>query len=387
MLQHFPLIWKNSVRNKRRSLLTIVSIAASLCLLAVLGVLYHVFFLADAAPEQAQRLIVRNKVSLTNPLPLSYREKIKQVPGVAEVMIYQWFGGTYIDPSNFFARAAIEPEKLLNVYSEYKVPDDQWKAFVADRSGCLLGRKTAERYNLKIGDRVPLIGDIFPVNLTFTVRAIYDAYRDNENLLFHFEYLNESMRTSGQIGRSDLVGTYVIRMTGPEHAASISRAIDDMFRNAPLPTKTETERAFEVSFLAFIGNVKLFMMVISAAITFTILLVAANTMAMSVRERLREVGVLKTLGFTQGGVLSILMGEAIVISLLGGGIGLGLAGLLCRGLSGLPSTFVDMTRFTLTPAVAAGCMAVALVIGVVSSFVPAWNASRRNILEALRVTD
>jgi putative ABC transport system permease protein len=384
---HASLIWRNSVRNKRRSLLTIVSIAASLCLLGVMGVLYHVFFLADAAPEQALRLIVRNKVSLANPMPISYRQKIEQVPGVTDVMVFQWFGGVYKDPQNFFGRFAVEADKLGRVFTEYKVDPDQYQAFVRDRTGCLLGRKTADRYGIKLGDRVPIIGDIFPVTLTFTVRGIYDATRDNENLYFHWDYLNESISGVGQGRRMDMISTFSLRMARPEDAASIARTIDDMFRNSPLPTKTETERAFELSFLAFIGNVKVFLGAICAAITFTILLVSANTMAMSVRERIREVGILKTIGFTQGAILWLLVGEAIVIALVGGLIGIGLTAALCGVLRGMPSVFVDTTRFVLTPPVALGVLAASLLIGAASSFAPAWGASRRDIISALRVTD
>ena len=387
MLQHLPLIWKNSVRNKRRSILTIVSVAASLCLLGVLGAMYQAMFLSESAPEQALRLIVRNRVSLANPLPVSYQQRIAAVEGVTEVMILQWFGGTYQDPANFFGRMGVEAAKLRRVYPEYKMPDNEFESFLADRTGCVVGRKTANRFGFKVGDRIPLIGDIFPVNLTFTVRSIYDADRDNENLFFHYEYLNESMRAAGSAGRMDSVGTFVLRMARAEDATNIARTVDDMFRNAPRQTKTETERAFELSFLAFLGNVKMFLAVICAAITFTILLVTGNTMAMSVRERTREVGILKTIGFTQEKVLVLLVGEALVIALLGGALGL----LLARGLVSLlrnaPSTAFDASRVGLSPPIIAICLAIAAAIGLVSSFVPAWSASRRNIIDSLRVTD
>jgi len=380
------MILKNSVRNKRRSVLTVLSISASLCLLGFLFALYHSFYFSETTADQAMRLIVRNRVSLANPIPVSYQPKIKQVPGVKEVMIFQWFGGVYKDardPANFFGRFAVEGDKLATVYNEYKIPDDQMKAFLAEQTACVVGRKTAERHKMKIGDRVVIVGDIFPVTLNLTVRAIYDASRDNENLMFHYKYLDEALTSR----RQGMVGVFVVRMERPEDAAAISKSIDDMFRNAPLQTKTETEKAFELSFLAFLGNVKMFFLAICSAVTFTILLVAGNTMAMSVRERVREVGILKTLGFTPGKIMTLLVGESVMISAIGGLIGLGLAHALCAAMRQMPSMFTDMSRIIVPPSVTALCIAVAVAIGVLSCIIPAWTASRRSIVEALRVTD
>jgi putative ABC transport system permease protein len=387
MLRHLSLIFKNTLRNRRRSVLTIVSIAASLCLLTVLMVLAYAMFLAPANPEQALRLLTRNKISLANPIPVSYRERIKTVPGVREVSIFQWFGGTYKDardPANFFGRFAVEPEKLALVYPEYKIPDAERKAFLGDRTGAIVGRKTAIRHNMKVGDRVSIVGDIFPVTLDLTIRGIYDANRDNENLIFHFEYVNQALMGSG---RMDQVGTFSILMDSPDHAARISAAVDNLFRNSPVQTKTETERAFELSFLAFLGNVKLYLAAICSAVVFTILLVAGNTMAMSVRERTREVGVLKTIGFTPGGILSLLLGESVLISLIGGLIGVGFAYGLCEILRSGPSTFADVSRFRLSPEIVGLSLAAAAFIGLISSLIPAWGASKLSIVDALRFND
>ncbi|MBL8295052.1 MAG: ABC transporter permease, partial [Bryobacterales bacterium] len=328
MLRHLPLIFKNSVRNRRRSLLTILSIAASLCLLGVLAAIYFVFYHSEPTADQALRLIVRNRISLANPLPISYMAQIKQVAGVREAMIFQWFGGTYKDnrdTANFFARFGVEGEKLTTVYPEYRLPAEERQAFLRERTACLVGRKTATRLGFKVGDKIQLKGDIFPVNLDLTVRGIYDSEKDNENLLFHFEYLNEAIPK----GRRDQVANFVIRMERPEDAASIAKQVDDLFRNATNQTKTETEQAFTLSFLAFLGNVKAFLFAICGAVTFTILLVSGNTMAMSVRERVREVGILKTLGFTPGTILFLLVGEAVAIALAGGALGLLLAYGIC----------------------------------------------------------
>jgi putative ABC transport system permease protein len=384
-VKFLPLVFKNSRRNPRRSILTVLSIAASLCLLSVLGAFYHVFFLDPPTEQQALRLVVRNRVSLANPLPLSYKQKIAAVPGVQQVMIFQWFGGTYkdSDPKNFFARFAVDPEPLFSAYPEYRISEDQKQAFLRERTACLVGRKLADRLGFRIGDRIVLQGDIFPVNLELTVRAIYDAPRDNENLLFHFDYLKEAL--PGYRGES--VSTFVIRAASAEEVPRISEAVDAMFRNAPQQTKTETEKSFELSFLAFLGNVKLFLLSISSAITFTILLVSGNTMAMSVRERVREIGVLKTLGFGRGTILGVILSEAVILSLAGGLLGLLLAWGLLGMMREMPSLATDMSRLRLPPIVWGVCLAVALLIGLVSSLVPAWTASRRPIVEALRFTD
>jgi putative ABC transport system permease protein len=386
VLKHLPLIFKSTLRNKRRTVLTILSVALSLSLLGFLLAVYNMFYFEGSSKEQALRLIVRNKVSLANTIPYSYNQQIARVPGVKEVVVFQWFGGTYRDnrdPKNFFGRFAVEPGKIFKVYPDYVVTADERKAFESEQSACVVGRKLAKRFDWKIGDRVTMVGDIFPITVNLTIRGIYDSERDNENLLFHYKYLNESLKG----GLKDQVGVYVLRMEAPEDAPRIAEAVDTMFRNAPQQTKTETERAFELSFLGFLGNVKAFLFSIFAAITFTVLLVSGNTMAMSVRERVKEVGVLKTLGFTQGKILALLLGESVVIAVLGGFIAMGITMALCSVLRNSPSLFADMTRLVTPPWVLASCLLIALTIGFISSLVPALSASRRPILEALRVTD
>jgi putative ABC transport system permease protein len=391
MFRHFSLIFRNCFRNRRRSILTVISIAASLCLLGMLLTIYNTFFFTEATPDQALRLITRNRVSLANPLPLSYQQQIKQTPGVKEVMINQWFGGVYKDsrdPANFFARFAVEADKFATINPEFKLPETERQAFVNDRTGCIVGRKTAMRHNLKPGDRMTITGDIFPVTLDLTVRGVYDGTIDNESLFFHYKYLNESLAATA--GFRDVVGTYLIRMERAEDANAISKMIDDKYRNSTAQTKTETEQAFGLSFLAFLGNVKLILLSICAAVTFTILLVSGNTMAMAVRERVREVGVLKTLGFTNGMVLWLMVSEAIVISLIGGVIGLALTRGLILLLSLMPAFvtfFTDFSQVSVRPSVIIICLLVAGMIGFISSIVPALGASRRSIVEALKFTD
>lgn len=381
MFRYIPLMWKNSLRNRRRSLLTIASVAASLCLLGVLMAIYHALFInEEVSPAQALRLITRNKISLTVVLPRSYGQKIATVPGVQEVMINQWFGGVYKDPKNFFARMAIEPAKMFKMFPEFELPDEQKKAFQRERAACLIGKALADKYNIKLNDHVQLQGDIFPVNLDLIVRGIYSSAENDEALYFDYEYLIQSLPST----RRDFAGTFQILADKPTSVDGIARTIDDMFRNSTIQTKTESERQFQLGFLSLIGNIKAFLLAICSAVTFTILLVSGNTMAMSVRERVKEVGILKTLGFTNGAVLGIILGEAAVISLLGGLIGSLIATVLISGVRNAPVPIAQLKTLTLAPPVALACMGVALAIGVVSAFIPAYNASRTSILDALK---
>ena len=377
---------KNSLRNRRRSVLTVVSIAASFSLLGVLAAMYHAFFFTAGTPDQALRLVIRNRVSLANTLPISYRDRIRKVPGVRAVSVYQYFGGVYKDArdlKNYFARFAVEPAVLLVLHSEYRLPDDQRRAFQRERAACIVGRPLAERHHFKIGDRISITGDIYPVNLDLTVRGIYDAARDNENLYFHYQYLEEALRGA----RGDFIGMFVALVDRPESVARIADEIDEMFSNSPHETKTESERAFELGFLSYVGDVKALLLSVCAALTFTVLLVAANTMAMSVRERVREVGIRKTLGYTPGGVLSLLLGESVLIAEAGGVLGLALAALAVAWIRRMPAVFVDLKALTIPAWVMGSAFLLAAIVGLASSCLPAWGASRRPIVECLRFTD
>jgi putative ABC transport system permease protein len=373
---------KNATRNRRRSVLTVCSVAASLCLLGVLMAIYHAFFFSPPTPEQARRLITRNRISLTNIMPISYRQKIEQVPGVEAVTVNQWFGGVYKEPKNFFARMATEPEHFHKLFPEYKMVEGSIEDWRRDRTGCVIGRDLATRFNLKLGDRMTLVGDIFPVTMEFTIRGIYDYPQDNESMFFTLEYLFESL--PGE--RQDFAGMFSILTDKAENTTRISKAIDELFRNSPVQTRTETEKAFQLGFLSMLGNVKMFLLSICAALTFTILLVTANTMAMSVRERIREIGVLKTLGYTNEAILGIVLGEAAVLSLIGGVVGYLMAQALTFVVRQAPGFIVELKLLTIVPSVAVALLAAAVVIGVGSALVPAWTASRTNILDALRHT-
>lgn len=387
-MKYLPLIVKNSLRNRRRSFLTIASLAISLCLLGVMMALYYALFIGgQPAKEQVRRVVVRHKVSIVFSMPLYYREKIRQVPGVEEVMVWQWFGGVYKDARdqrNFFARLGVEADKLFKVYRDYELPEEQKRAFINDPAGCVVNKALAERHGFKVGDKVLIKGDIFPFDLDLTVRGIYTSSDfDDDSLWFNFKYLENALRNSSRLS----AGAFTILAKTPDDVPAICRTVDEMFANSTAPTKTESEYTFGLSFLSFLGNIKMILMSICAAVTFTILLISANTMAMSVRERVREVGVLRTLGFQKSTILWLILAESALISLVGGALGVLIAQGLCAVVRQGPAILQQTKTLTIEPPVFIALVGVSILIGVASAIVPAWNASRENIIDALRFTD
>ncbi len=316
-------VTKNAFRNKRRSILTVLSIGGSLLLLTFLITIWRGFYDSTPTELSAQRLIVRNKVSLIFNLPSSYRQKIHSTPNVKEVVNEQWFGGQYKDDKqeNQFAQFGTDPQELLKVYPEFKMPADQIEAWQHDRAGAIVDVGLANKFGWKVGDRLNITGKIFPVNLELTIRGIFTPPDPTQSIYFNKDYIDEGFpRLKGS------EGFYAVLADSPESVPKVAEAIDDQFRNADRATKTESEHAFQLGFIGMIGNVKAFIMSICLAVVFTILLVSANTMAMSIRERTREVAVLKTLGFTRNSILGLFIGEAVSLSLIGGL--LGFAGML-----------------------------------------------------------
>jgi len=384
VFRYLPLAFKNSIRNRRRSILTVLSIAVSLCLLGCLIAIYQALFYKDATPGQALRLVSRHRVSLAQPLPSAHENQIRRLPGVKAVSVWNWFGGTYKDsrdPNNFFARFAVEPTPFLMIRTQMEMPEDQRHAFVTDRTACVISSDLAKKLNLKIGDRVTLKGDIYPVDLQLYVRGIFTDPDALNSLFFNREYLRQLL----PVGRRDFEGTFAILADSTDDVPRIAKAVDEMFDNSPYPTKTESEQQFALSFVGFLGNIKLFLLSICGAVTFTILLVSGNTMAMSVRERIKEVGVLKTLGFTNNAILGIIIGEAASIAVIGGIVGVLLASVVTIAVGNFAANFnAQLNGLSVTPLVAVICLAVALLIGIISSFIPAFNAARTNILDSLR---
>jgi putative ABC transport system permease protein len=378
------LIWKNSLRNRRRSVLTIFSIAFSFCLLGVLVALYRALFLAPPTAGQELRVVIHHKVSITQPMPMSYLDKIRKVPGVKAAMVWQWFGGTYKDArdqKNFFARFVVDQDQFFNVRPEILVGEDQRKAFETQRTAAIASSDLAERMNWKIGDHIFLTGDIFPVNPELILVGTFSDPNTSETLFFGQEYLRQMLGTSA---RRDTSLAFQAQVDRAEDVPRVIQTIDDGNVNSTAPTRSESEQAFGLQFISFLGNVKVFLMSIVAAVTFTILLVSGNTMAMSVRERVREVGILKTLGYTPGVILFLVLGEAAVISVLGGAIGLGMASGLAAMIRSGPTFLNQLRTLNVTPAVQLLLLGFALFLGIASSFWPAWSASRTPILESMR---
>ena len=372
---------RNTFRNKRRSLLTMISISFSLLLLTMMICIWRSFYVDQVAPEASRRLIIRDRVSLAFFLPEFYREKIRAVKGINSVVPLTWYGGRYIDdrPEHFFPQMATDPEEYLKVASDKIIADEQVKAWQHDRTGCIADVTLANKYGWKIGDRIPLQANIFPANLDLTLRGIYHRDPPQNALYFNAKYLEESVPWfKGQ------AGWYAAQVDSAEHVAEASREIDEMFHNSPLQTKTESEKAFQLGFVSSLGNVKAFILSICGAVVFAIMLVSANTMAMSVRSRTKEVAVLKTLGFTRQGVLSIFISESVALALAGGVLGIVVAFPVITGLThrfiglGIP---LDMKVNAPTAAIS---MTIALILGIVSGYVPAYRVSRLNIVDALR---
>jgi putative ABC transport system permease protein len=372
-------VTRSAFRNKRRSLLTIASIAFSLLLLSIMLSVWRSFYIDKGAPDSALRIMTRHKVSLANFLPIYYRAKIRAIPGVVHVVPMTWFGGKYIDdkPANFFAQFATDPDEYFDVAADKIMPADQLKAWKADRAGCVVDTVLANKHHWKIGDHIHLQGTIFPVNLDLTVRGIYTIDPPSSNLYFHTKYLEESVDWF-----KDTAGFYFTRVDTPEDMPTVAHAIDDEFHSTPVPTKSESEQAFKLDFIATLGNVKAFILSICGAVVFTMLLVCANTMAMSIRERTREVALLRTLGFTRGRILRLLVGESIAVALIGGVIGVLISTVvivfMARPGIGLP---VSMRMTASTGFVV---ILVAAFVGLVSALVPSYRASHVGIVDGLR---
>jgi len=372
---------RNTFRNKRRSFLTMLSISFSLLLLTLMISIWRTFYIDVGAADSAKRVITRDRVSLAFFLPGYYRDKIRSVPGVVAVAPMTWFGGRYKDdrPENFFAQMATDPDEYLKVASDKIIPPDQVIAWQRDRAGAIVDVTLANKYSWKIGDKITLLGTIFPVNPELTIRGVYHRDPPQNALYFNAKYLEEAIPWfKGQ------AGFYSTQVAQAGDVARVSGVIDDMFHNSPEQTKSESEKAFQLSFVATLGNVKAFILGICGAVVFTILLVSANTMAMSVRSRTREVAVLKTLGFTRQRVLSLFVFESVALAVSGGLLGiLGAAGLIqllthSSVAIGVP---IDM-KVTLPTMVLA--LFVAATVGFLSGYVPAYGASRTNIVEGLR---
>lgn len=389
MKAYLPLVLRNALRNRRRSALTLASMAVSLCLLGVLLALSRtLFFGGDTTPGQAMRLVVHHKIALTQDLPVADEQKIEQLGGVHSVTSLRWFGGTYRDagdPKNRFAQFAIEPQKLFEVYPEFRISESKKRAFIAQKTACVASRALADKLGWKPGERITLVGTMLPATLELTLAGIFDDATGSSVLYFNRDYLRDSLLAGDN--RRDMVQQFYVEADSKDAISGIARQIDAAFDESPYPTKSEPEQAFMLSFVSFLGNLKLFLAAICSAVTFTILLVSANMLSMSVRERTREIGILKTLGFSPGEILGMVAGEASLIALTGGLLGCALAAALCAAVSAVMkngSGFASVVEgLSLTPLTATLTLGIALLIGVASSVLPGLNAARNSIVDAL----
>ena len=377
-MKYFVILWANLRRKKLRTLLTIGSFAVALFLFGILAVVRGAFSQGvDIAGTD--RLVIINKVAIIQPLPLSYQARLLQIPGVQSVTFANWFGGYYEDERNFFGNFAIDVDTWRSVYPEYVMPEEQWKAFVEDREGCVIGEGLAERFGWKIGDRIPLTGTIFTGTWEFNVRAIYKGKRlqdDVSSMWFQWKYFDE--RKEFQKG---LIGWFTLRVTNPAEAVQVARAIDETFANSPYETKAETEKAFVAGWVKQMGNIEALILSIGGVVFFTLLLVTGNTMAIAVRERIREFAVLKAVGYSDFTVLLLVLSESLLIAALGGVVGLALAKAFT--LRGDPTGGLLPFFYLQQNAIWTG-IALALVIGAVSGLAPAVSAMRLRVVDALR---
>jgi putative ABC transport system permease protein len=372
------LILANLLRKKVRTALTAGSFAVALFLFGILTVVRGAFS-QGVAVAGADRLVVVNKVSIIQPLPLAYRDRLLRIPGVTQATFANWFGGVYQDERNFFPQFAIDREHYRQMFTELLVPDDQWQAFLADREGCIVGEGLAERFKWKLGDRIPIKGTIFPGTWEFNIRGIYHGKRrqdDTTQFWFRWDYLDE--RKPFQKG---FVGWYTVRIANPDTAVRVVKAIDQEFANSPWETKTDTEKAFAASWVKQMGNIEFLILSIGGVVFFTLLLVTGNTMAIAVRERGRELAVLKAIGFSNGFALGLVIAETLVVAAAGGAVGLALAKLFT--LRGDP-THGLLPFFYLPPeAIALGLM-LAIAVGLMAGILPALSAMRLRVVDALR---
>ena len=379
----FKLLLKNAFRHKLRTGLTMVGLVVAICAFGLLRTIVDAWY-AGVEGSSSTRLVVRSNVSLTFPLPLNYAQRLRAVEGVRQVSWANWFGGVYITERNFFPQFAVDPVSYLALYPEYRIADEQKLAFFRDRQGAVVGRKLATKFGWKIGDQIPLRGTIYPGTWTFTLRGIWDgadAKTDESQLLFHWAFINESIRQRFK-GRGDQVGVYIAGIAEPTNAAAVGQRIDKLFANSLAETMTETEAAFQLSFVAMSEAILVAVQAVSLIIVVIIMAVMANTMSMTARERLAEYATLQALGFSPGFVVRLLLGESLLIAALGGVAGLLLTFPLAAAFRSAAGTLFPV--FQVSGLTMALQLAAALGVGAVAAAWPAWRMSRIDIVAGLR---
>lgn len=377
------LVLRNSFRHPLRTFLTILAVAIAILAFGLLRTVIDAWYIGVQA-SSASRLVTRNAISLVFPLPLSYKEKIRQVEGVKAISYGSWFGGIYIDEKHFFANYAMEAEHYLAIYPEIIIPPDQKSAFFRDRKSAVVGRKLAERYGWKIGDTVTLRGTIFPGNWEFVIRGIYrgrDRNVDETAFFFHWDYLNETLKKIAP-HRADQVGWYMVEVDNPNLAAEVSLRIDRLFKNSLAETLTETEKAFNLSFIAMTEAILIVIQLVSYVIILIIMAVVANTMAMTARERIGEYAVFKTLGFGGFHVGGLIFGESLFITMIGASAGIVLTFPAAKIFASQLSTYFPV--FHISRQTVYLDLLAASVVGSTAAVFPTWRAIRIKIADGLR---
>lgn len=381
---HFlKLLVRNALRHRLRTGLTILGITIAILAFGLLRTMVSAWY-AGVNASSANRLITRNAVSLTFSLPISYRERMLRVEGVKSVSYANWFGGIYISEKNFFPNFAIEPRSYLELYPEFVLPPEQLREFVADRKGCVAGRKLAERYGWKIGDIVTLKGTIYPGNWEFVLRGIYrgaEPSTDEGQFFFHWDYLNETLKQT-VARRADQAGVYIIGLKNPQTAAETSLAIDALFKNSLAETLTETEKAFQLNFVSMTEAIVIAIRIVSYVVIVIILAVVANTMAMTARERIGEYAIFKAMGFRNSHIAGMIFGESLFITMTGCAVGILLTFPVAKKFANEMGQFFPI--FIIERSTLYLDVVLCLLVGTVAGLFPAWRATRIRIADGLR---
>lgn len=379
----FRLIFRNAWRHRLRSGLTVLGMVVAILAFGLLGTVVDAWY-AGAEGAAANRLITRSSISLVFPLPLTYKDKIRAEDGVRDLSWANWFGGIYKEPKNFFAQFAVDGESYFRLYPEFVVPEAQMRDFLRDRKGCIVGRKLADTYGFKVGDTLTLKGTIYAGNWDFVVRGIYDGAKkgtDQSQMFLHWAYLNEVVKAK-MPGRANNVGVFIAEVTGADQVAAVSRAIDAEFVNSRAETLTETEKAFQLGFVAMTEAIVVAIRIVSYLVIFIIMAVMANTMAMTARERTAEYATLKALGFSPGFVAAMICGESLMLAGAGGLIGIGLTFPVATAFAAKMGTLFPVFNVSqATVLLQAGC---ALTVGVVAALLPMRRVARLAIVDGLR---
>ncbi|MEA2162648.1 MAG: putative transport system permease protein [Thermoanaerobaculia bacterium] len=377
-MRFLKLIRRNLFRNKVRAILTMMLLAVIFFFVATLLSILDNFESFSNAGEGSNRLVVQSAISLANLLPYAHEQKIQQIPGVVDTAKLQWIGAYYKEKSNFFANFAIDPEKMPSVFDDYKVDPKELAAFQADRRGALVGKDLMSRFGWKLGDRITLKRQIFPFDPELTIRGTYVHAVQTTSLFFPMEYFQQSMGNQGQ------VGTFWVKVKDPKQMAAISQQIDAMFKNSDFPTETFTEKEFQQNFMSMMGNVKLLFTAVSSCAIFMVVLLAAITMSMSARERVTEIAVLKAIGFEQRLILSLMLTEFILLTLIGGALGSVGAHYIYAAVDMGKVTQGFLQNFGVHAKTLAICIGASALVGLIAGGLPAFRASNLRVVDGLR---